>query len=145
MVYSILPLLSCTESATIRLPFLSWITSARAATLMAVKQRNMSLNLKCKDFNKCGIFMKSKFYLITKVLTLSVLLAGICPAQPTEPPSLPAGAVSLYRKVLNPVFTPSDVYDVPQATITREDPPLSPTSAAIPLTQPIDRNERVPV
>src|SRR5947209_20389594 len=103
MVYSILPLLSRTESATMRLPFLSWITSARAATQKA-KQRNVTLNLKCKDFSKCGMFMKSSFYLITKVLALGGLLAGACQAQTTEPPSMASGAVSLYRKVLNPVF-----------------------------------------
>src|SRR5436305_12000386 len=120
MVYSILPLLSRTESATIRLPFLSWITSARAATQKA-KQRNVTLNLKCKDFSKCGMFMKSNFYLITKVFALGVLLSCACPAQVTEPLSLPAGAVSLYRKVLNPVFNPADVYEIRQVSINRED------------------------
>src|SRR5438552_18917077 len=101
MVYSILPLLSRTESATIRLPFLSWITSARTAMHKAVKHKNVTLNLKCKDFSKCGMFMKSDFYLITKVLTFSFLLAGTCLAQTTEPPSPSQGAVALYRKVLN--------------------------------------------
>jgi hypothetical protein len=105
---------------------------------MAVKQKNVALNLKCKDFSKRGMFMKSDFYLITKVLAFSFLLAGTCPAQTTEPPSPPQGAVSLYRKVLNPVFNPGNVYEVRQVSIDREDLHISLSDGVIALMQAID-------
>lgn len=82
--------------------------------------------------------MKSSFYLITKVLALGGLLAGACQAQTTEPSSMPSGAVSLYRKVLNPVFNPANVYEIRQVSINREDLHISLSDGMIALMQAVD-------
>ena len=121
-----------------RLPFLSWITSAWAAGHKTVKQRNVILSLKYKDSSKCGVFMKREFRLITKVLAAGLLLAGTCPAQTAEPLLPPGNAVSLYRKILNPVFTPENVYTLRQVSIDREDLHISFSDGVIGLMQAID-------
>jgi hypothetical protein len=83
--------------------------------------------------------MKKYFYLITKVLTLGLVVAGTCgaqaPAQTT--PSL-ASAITLYRQLLNPVFSPNDVYELRQVSIDREDLHVSFSDGTIVLMQSVD-------
>ncbi|HEV3037993.1 MAG TPA: M1 family aminopeptidase [Candidatus Angelobacter sp.] len=84
--------------------------------------------------------MKSYFSLITKVLTLSVVLGATCLSQTAEQPSpgQGEGAVALFRKILKPTLSPSDVHQLRQVSIDREDLHISFSDGQIALIQTID-------
>jgi hypothetical protein len=82
--------------------------------------------------------MKSNFYLITKVLALGLVLGGTSLSQTAEQTAPSQGAVALFHKILGPTFSPSDVHELRQVSIDREDLHISFSDGEIALVQSID-------
>src|SRR5437763_14262767 len=82
--------------------------------------------------------MKSEFCLITKVLAVALLLGATGFSQTAEQPSAAQAGVSLYRRILAPKLNPSDVHELRQVSIDREDLHISFSDGEIALVQGID-------
>ncbi|PYP92158.1 MAG: hypothetical protein DMG65_04990 [Candidatus Angelobacter sp. Gp1-AA117] len=117
-VYSTRPFTSWVESATMLFPFFRWMTSACAAMQMAARNRYMNLNRKPKNCSKYVPVWKLGVYLITKIMTVCLLLAALGHAQSAAPQD---PALGIYRQLLNPVLSAADVHKIRQVAIDRED------------------------
>jgi len=82
--------------------------------------------------------------IVTKVLLLAAALVGAnmtgasMAAQAAPSASKTAGAVALYRELLNPVFSPADVYTIREVSIQREDLNISLSDGTIALMRAVD-------
>ncbi|HEX3091681.1 MAG TPA: hypothetical protein VHW72_03600, partial [Candidatus Angelobacter sp.] len=75
---------------------------------------------------------------VTKVLILAAALGSVCAAgQTTEPPA-GAGAVVLYRELLNPSLDAKDVYQVREVSILLEDLHISISDGTMAFTREVN-------
>src|SRR5258708_16746893 len=134
MLYSTCPLLSRTESATIRLPFFNVMVSAQLA--QAAKQQIVMIRRNQKNCSKSGFRITQVFHpMVTRMLLAVVLGTRLLSAQTTSP----AGeAMSMYRQILNPAFSPEDVHRVRNVSIDRDDLHIVLTDGVIGLIRPVN-------
>src|SRR5258708_21537757 len=134
MLYSTCPLLSRTESATIRLPFFNVMVSAQLA--QAAKQQIVMIRRNQKNCSKSGFRITQVFHpMVTRMLLAVVLGTRLLSAQTTSP----AGeAMSMYRQILHPAFSPEDVHRVPNVSIYRDDLHIVLPGAVIGLIRPVN-------
>ena len=75
---------------------------------------------------------------VTKVLILAALLGTVCAAGQTEEPATGAGAVVLYRELLNPSLDAKDVYQVREVSILLEDLHISISDGTMAFTREVN-------
>src|SRR5579871_2028553 len=146
MTNSTRPFISRTESATMRRPFLSWITSARAVRQTARMQRIVILNRthqncsKRRGLAKWGLSPITKILPIAKIVWTCLVFTAfnvVAGAQSTAARAS-ASPTELYRQLLSPVFKVEDVYHLRQVAIDREDLHVVLVDGTIALMQAVD-------
>src|SRR6478609_1528732 len=75
---------------------------------------------------------------VTKVLILAALLGTVCAAGQTAEPATGAGAVVLYRELLNPSLDAKDVYQVREVSILLEDLHISISDGTMAFTREVN-------
>src|SRR5258708_37422375 len=133
-VYSTPPLLSRTESATMRLPFFSLMTSAQTVPHSAARPRNVMQYLNRRNCNKsCPARWNPCLATIT-------LLVGLClvPGGHALQTAAADDPLTLYRQLLNPGISVRHVYQIRQVALDREDLHVVLIDGQIGLLQAVD-------